>query len=243
MKPRGERRPDRLGLRQKSVCDRIGRAMRADLRWSSIPEMVSERAAQLGASEAVVDGERRRSYADLLADFRRVTAGLMVRGVRRGHRDLGSQPLRVAGLRSRNRRRRCCRGAREHALQARRGPVHPRTQRRTRGLHPGKVPGCGLRGNALRPPMRASPARARRGLRPGLGRRPLARILPADRGIAGCGRNRRAHAPGPRRRRVRGDVHLWNDGKAEGRGDESPAEPAPAPPGASWARSRRRTAT
>jgi acyl-CoA synthetase (AMP-forming)/AMP-acid ligase II len=48
--------------------------------------MVSETAQRLGAAEAVVDGDRRVSYAGLLANFRRLTAALLAAGIQRGER-------------------------------------------------------------------------------------------------------------------------------------------------------------
>jgi acyl-CoA synthetase (AMP-forming)/AMP-acid ligase II len=60
--------------------------MRADLLWTSIPEMASASVLRFGAAEAVVDGSRRVSFSELVADFRRVTAGLMAAGIRRGDR-------------------------------------------------------------------------------------------------------------------------------------------------------------
>ncbi len=60
--------------------------MRDDLRWATIPEMVTETARRLGAAEAVIDGDRRPSYAELLRDFRRVTAALLAAGIQRGQR-------------------------------------------------------------------------------------------------------------------------------------------------------------
>jgi acyl-CoA synthetase (AMP-forming)/AMP-acid ligase II len=60
--------------------------MRADQLWSSIPEMATAAATRFGAAEAVVEGRRRVSYAELLADFRRVTAALLAAGIERGDR-------------------------------------------------------------------------------------------------------------------------------------------------------------
>ena len=60
--------------------------MRGDLLWASIPEMAADAATRFGAAEAVVDGARRVSFAELVADFRRVTAALLASGIERGER-------------------------------------------------------------------------------------------------------------------------------------------------------------
>jgi acyl-CoA synthetase (AMP-forming)/AMP-acid ligase II len=60
--------------------------MRGDLLWPSIPSMAIDAAARFGAGEAVVDGDRRVSFAELAADFRRVTAALSAWGIERGDR-------------------------------------------------------------------------------------------------------------------------------------------------------------
>jgi acyl-CoA synthetase (AMP-forming)/AMP-acid ligase II len=48
--------------------------------------MAADAAVRFGEAEAVVDGSRRVSFAELVADCRRVTAGLMASGVERGER-------------------------------------------------------------------------------------------------------------------------------------------------------------
>jgi acyl-CoA synthetase (AMP-forming)/AMP-acid ligase II len=60
--------------------------MRGDQLWGSIPEMAIDAGARFGDAEAVVDGGRRVTFAELVADFRRVTAGLVVSGVEPGER-------------------------------------------------------------------------------------------------------------------------------------------------------------
>ena len=60
--------------------------MRGDLLWASIAEMAVSTAARFGDAEAVVDGDRRVTYTELVADFRRVTGALMASGVVRGDR-------------------------------------------------------------------------------------------------------------------------------------------------------------
>jgi len=82
------------GMRARSRAGRHAAAaqrlaveqMRDDLRWASIPGMVADTAQRLGAATALVDGARRMSYAELLADFRRVTAALLAAGIQRGER-------------------------------------------------------------------------------------------------------------------------------------------------------------
>ena len=48
--------------------------------------MATDAAKRFGAAEAVVDGGRRVSFAELVADFRRVTAALLACGIERGER-------------------------------------------------------------------------------------------------------------------------------------------------------------
>ena len=138
--------------------------MRGDLLWASIPEMATDAGARFGDAEAVVDGARRVTFTELVADFRRVTAALDGLGHRAGRarRDLGAEPLRVAGRRARHARRRCRGGAGEHAVQGQRGPPHPRPQWRTRRLHRGRVPRHGLRRDARRPSTSPPEPRPRR---------------------------------------------------------------------------------
>ena len=60
--------------------------MRGDQLWASIPEMATDAGARFGDAEAVVDGGRRVTFAELVADFRRVTAALMASGIEPGER-------------------------------------------------------------------------------------------------------------------------------------------------------------
>src|SRR6266545_3554293 len=60
--------------------------MRGDLLWGSIPEMAESTATRFGDTEAVVDGDRRVTFTELVADFRRVTAALVVSGITPGER-------------------------------------------------------------------------------------------------------------------------------------------------------------
>ena len=59
--------------------------MRGDLLWASIPEMAASTAVRFGDAEAVVDGSRRVTFTELVADFRRVTAALMASGSSRAN--------------------------------------------------------------------------------------------------------------------------------------------------------------
>jgi acyl-CoA synthetase (AMP-forming)/AMP-acid ligase II len=60
--------------------------MRGDLLWASIPEMAASTAERFGGAEAVVDGSRRVTFVELVAEFRRTTAALMAAGVEPGDR-------------------------------------------------------------------------------------------------------------------------------------------------------------
>jgi HIP---CoA ligase len=60
--------------------------VRGDLLWASIPAMAADAAVRFGDAEAVVDGDRRITYTELLADARRVTAGLVASGIEPGER-------------------------------------------------------------------------------------------------------------------------------------------------------------
>ena len=48
--------------------------------------MATDAGARFGDAEAVVDGSRRMTFAELVADFRRVTAALMASGIEPGER-------------------------------------------------------------------------------------------------------------------------------------------------------------
>jgi acyl-CoA synthetase (AMP-forming)/AMP-acid ligase II len=60
--------------------------VRGDLLWASIPAMAADAAVRFGDAEAVVDGDRRITYTELLVDARRVTAGLVASGIEPGER-------------------------------------------------------------------------------------------------------------------------------------------------------------
>ena len=72
--------------------------MRGDLLWRSIPAMAADAAARFGDAEAVVDGERRMSFSQLIADARRVTAGLVASGIEPGERAAIWSPNRYEWL-------------------------------------------------------------------------------------------------------------------------------------------------
>jgi len=59
---------------------------RGDLRWGSIPGLVSDGAARFGASDAVVDGPTRLSFTDLECQAKRVCAAAMAAGLHPGDR-------------------------------------------------------------------------------------------------------------------------------------------------------------
>ncbi|HXQ60420.1 MAG TPA: FadD3 family acyl-CoA ligase [Acidimicrobiales bacterium] len=59
---------------------------RGDLRWTSIPGLVSDAAARFGDREAVADGDVRLSFAQLERDALRVTSAAMAAGIHPGDR-------------------------------------------------------------------------------------------------------------------------------------------------------------
>jgi len=59
---------------------------RGDLRWGSIPGLLSDAAARFGNAEAVVDGEVRLTFAQLEGEALRVTAAAMAAGIHPGDR-------------------------------------------------------------------------------------------------------------------------------------------------------------
>ena len=64
----------------------VSETVRGDLLWRSLPAMAADAAARFGDAEAVVDGDRRVSYTELVADARRVTAALVASGIDAGDR-------------------------------------------------------------------------------------------------------------------------------------------------------------
>ena len=66
--------------------ERRAPATRGDLLWGSIPAMAADAAARFGDADAVVDGDRRVSFTELVGDARRVTGALMASGVEPGDR-------------------------------------------------------------------------------------------------------------------------------------------------------------
>jgi acyl-CoA synthetase (AMP-forming)/AMP-acid ligase II len=73
-------------------------ATRGDRLWRSIPAMAVDAAARFGDAEAVVDRGRRISFAELVADARRVTAALMAGGLEVGERAAVWSPNRYEWL-------------------------------------------------------------------------------------------------------------------------------------------------
>ena len=68
------------------MSDPSGEDPRGDLRWGSIPGLVSDAAARFGDAEAVADGKVRLSFAELERDALRVTAAAMSSGIHPGDR-------------------------------------------------------------------------------------------------------------------------------------------------------------
>jgi len=61
-------------------------ATRGDLLWQSIPAMAADAAARFGDAIAVVDGDERVSFTELVDTARRTTAALMESGIAAGER-------------------------------------------------------------------------------------------------------------------------------------------------------------
>ncbi|HXZ62633.1 MAG TPA: AMP-binding protein [Acidimicrobiales bacterium] len=59
---------------------------RADLRWGTVPRLVDDAAARHGAIEALVDGARRLTYAELAPEVDRYARGFVAAGVGAGER-------------------------------------------------------------------------------------------------------------------------------------------------------------
>ncbi len=68
------------------MSDPLGEDPRGDLRWGSIPGLVSDAAARFGDAEAVADGKVRLSFVELERDALGVTAAAMAAGIRPGDR-------------------------------------------------------------------------------------------------------------------------------------------------------------
>jgi acyl-CoA synthetase (AMP-forming)/AMP-acid ligase II len=71
---------------------------RGDLLWPSIPAMAIDAAARFGDAEAVVDRGRRITFTEVVADARRVTAGLLATGLEPGERAAVWSPNRYEWL-------------------------------------------------------------------------------------------------------------------------------------------------
>ncbi len=71
---------------------------RGDQLWRSIPAMAVDAAARFGDAEAVVDGPRRFSFRELVADARRVSAALIGAGLQPGERAAVWSPNRYEWL-------------------------------------------------------------------------------------------------------------------------------------------------
>ena len=68
------------------MSDPQGEDPRGDLRWGSIPGLVSDAATRFGDAEAVVDGDVRLSFSELERDALGVTAAAMAAGIHPGDR-------------------------------------------------------------------------------------------------------------------------------------------------------------
>ena len=73
--------------------------MRSEVTWASIPAMVREAGRHYGAGEAVVDGDRRVTYAS--SSSRPAALAACGRGARRPGRGLGAQLARMGRRRGR----------------------------------------------------------------------------------------------------------------------------------------------
>ena len=135
-------------------------ATRGDLLWGSIPVMAADAAARFGDAHAVVDGDRRVTFTELIGEAQRVTgsADAVRRRARRPGRDLVPEPVRVARGRARHARRRA------RAVV----PVNTRfkgeevryilaPQRRARRLHRRRVPRHRLRRHRRRTSVATCP--------------------------------------------------------------------------------------
>ena len=76
------------GARGEATADATAGAEdpRGDLRWRSIPGLVADAAARFGDAEAVVEGDRRLSFAQLEEQALRVTGAAMASGLHPGDR-------------------------------------------------------------------------------------------------------------------------------------------------------------
>src|SRR5688572_21559534 len=71
------------------ACERAhegGSRMRSEVTWPSVPAMVRDGARRHAGTDAVVDGDRRVTYAELSGLVDRAARGLMAAGIERGDR-------------------------------------------------------------------------------------------------------------------------------------------------------------
>ena len=124
-----------------------GHDVRADERYGSIPGILRTNAPRFSDRDAVVDGERRVTYAEL----GRAGGGRDARGdggryrSRRPRRHLGTEQPRVRRRRARHPRRRGVVGTDQHAVQRRRSRVRAAEERRSRAVHRRRLPRDRLR--------------------------------------------------------------------------------------------------
>ena len=191
--------------------------------------MAADAAARFGDADAVLDGERRVSFSQLIADARRVTAALVASGIEPGERAAIWSPNRyewlVAALGTLGA------GAAVVPVNTRFKGEEVRYILERSGARVvftvGRVPRDGLRRHRRRAARRPPEPRARRRVRRPVGGRSLARRVLRT----GC-RRRRRHGRrtlgrGRRRRRVRRAVHVGHHRFAQGRADDPRAD-APA---------------
>ena len=76
-----------LGLRPGAATDEAtGTDPRADLRWGTVPRLLADVAARLGGAEALVDGNTRRTFAELAEEVAAMARALVASGVAAGDR-------------------------------------------------------------------------------------------------------------------------------------------------------------
>ena len=100
----GTRRDRRLVASHAGVPGVVGtRAhMRGDLLWRSLPAMAADAGARFGDAVAVIDGDRRISYTELVGDARRVTGALAASGIAPGSASRSGRPTATSGWSARS---------------------------------------------------------------------------------------------------------------------------------------------